>query len=41
MKFLLFFVGLIFLTGSLGAARPNILLILTDDHRWDLSLIHI
>ncbi len=35
MKFLLFFVGLTVFTAELGAARPNILLILTDDHRWD------
>ena len=35
MKFLLLFIGLTLLTGGLGASRPNILLVLTDDHRWD------
>jgi N-acetylglucosamine-6-sulfatase len=35
MKSLLFLLSLTVLTVELGAARPNILLILTDDHRWD------
>lgn len=35
MKYLLCFLGLAILPGELEASRPNILLVLTDDHRWD------